>query len=201
MDAFCNCHSLTSVTIANSVTSIGESAFANCSSLISITIPSSVTSISSCVFSNCGSLTSVTIPNGVTSIGSYAIVSCASLPSITIPNSVTNIDEFAFADCIGLKDVYCYAENVPQTGEEVFGYTPIASATLHVPAGSIDKYKTTSPWSEFGNIVALTTTGNSIIKDKFTINTPNYFDLQGLRLSGKPARGIYIEDGMKKVIK
>ena len=34
--------------------------------------------------------------------------------------------------------------------------TPCSKATLHVPVGSIDTYKNTSPWSEFGNIVALT---------------------------------------------
>ena len=63
------CSSLTSVTIPNSVTSIGDGAFDRCSSLTSVTIPNSVTSIGDGAFNNCSSLTSVTIPDGVTSIG------------------------------------------------------------------------------------------------------------------------------------
>ena len=47
------------------------------------------------------------------------------------------------------------AEDVPVAWDDTFKDTPISSATLHVPAGSIDLYKTTSPWKDFGNIVAL----------------------------------------------
>ena len=88
-------------------------------------------------------------------IGEYALAFCYNLTSITIPNSVTSIDRAAFFECNSLADVYCYADNVPTTERNVFSNTPITSATLYVPAGSIDLYKTTSPWSEFGNIVEI----------------------------------------------
>ncbi len=39
------CDGLTSVTIPNSVTSIGDEAFYDCTSLTNVTIPNSVTSI------------------------------------------------------------------------------------------------------------------------------------------------------------
>ena len=68
-----------SITFENSiysVTSIGESAFCECSSLTSVTIPNSVTSIGNYAFEECTGLTSVTIPNSVTSIGDYAFVGC-----------------------------------------------------------------------------------------------------------------------------
>ena len=78
-----------------SVTSIGN-AFYDCSSLTSVTIPNSVTSIGENAFYGCSSLTSVTIPNSVTSIGNYAFYNCSSLTSVTIPNSVTSIGWEAF---------------------------------------------------------------------------------------------------------
>ncbi len=91
---------LTSITIPNSVTSIGDHAFGYCSGLTSITIPNSVTSIGRGAFQNCSGLTSITIPNGVTSIGNYAFSDCSGLTSITIPNSVTSIGNDAFYYCI-----------------------------------------------------------------------------------------------------
>ena len=89
---------LTTVTISNSVTSIGSDAFRGCGfcdvKLTSVTIGNSVTSIGSSAFFNT-SITSVTIPNSVTSIGSDAFES-TQLTSVNIPNSVTSIGDYAF---------------------------------------------------------------------------------------------------------
>ena len=85
---------LTSVTIPNSVTSIGANAFQN-NHITSVTISNSVTSIGAYAFQN-NRLTSVTIPNSVTSIGANAFHNNR-LTSVTIPNSVTTIGAGAFA--------------------------------------------------------------------------------------------------------
>jgi hypothetical protein len=100
--AFQSCSSLTSITIPDSVTSIGTYAFSGCSSLTSITIPDSVTSIGDETFYGCSSLTSVIIPDSVTSIGSSAFYQCSSLTSINIGNSVTSIGYDAFYQCSSL---------------------------------------------------------------------------------------------------
>ena len=96
---------ITSITIPNNVTSIGNNVFSYCTSLTSITIPNGVTSIGTSAFALCSSLTSITIPNGVTSIGTSAFVSCSSLTSITIPNGVTSIGTSAFQNCTQLNTV------------------------------------------------------------------------------------------------
>ena len=101
--AFEGCERLTSLTIPNSVTSIGNNAFWGCSGLTSMTIPNSVTSISDNAFCGCSGLKSVTIPNSVTSIGYSAFGGCSGLTSVTIPNSVTSISDNAFDGCSGLK--------------------------------------------------------------------------------------------------
>lgn len=106
--AFSNCRNLTSITIPDSVTSIGYQAFSD-TSLTEITIPNSVTSIAG-TFSYCQSLISITIPDSVTSIGNEAFEDCINLTSITIPNSVTSIGEHAFSGCTGLKEI-----NIPNS--------------------------------------------------------------------------------------
>ncbi|MDE5887607.1 MAG: leucine-rich repeat domain-containing protein, partial [Muribaculaceae bacterium] len=74
-------------------------------SLTSITIPNTVTSIGGYTFRGCSSLASITIPNSVTSIGWYDFSGCSSLTSITIPNSVISISHHAFSDCWELKKI------------------------------------------------------------------------------------------------
>lgn len=44
---------------------------------------------------------------------------------------------------------------VPTTPDDAFEDTPISEATLHVPAASVEAYKTTAPWNQFKNIVAI----------------------------------------------
>ena len=140
--AFYDCSGLTSVTIGNSVTSIGVRAFFNCSGLkdiyitdltawcnisglnylmsynsidkklylnnnlvTTLTIPDSVTTIGSGTFYGCSGLTSVTIPDSVISIGELAFYGCSGLTSVTIPDSVTSIGDCAFSGCSGLKNI------------------------------------------------------------------------------------------------
>ena len=98
---------------------------------------------------------SYTIPENVEWIGGAAFAHNQYLTTLTIPNSTKHICYDAFSGCGNLTDVYCKAEDVPIAWDGAFRNVPIASATLHVPAGSVEKYKTTSPWSGFGNIVAL----------------------------------------------
>ena len=94
--AFSGCTGLTSVTIPDSVTSIGVSAFSSCTGLTSVTIGSGVTSIDNGSFYNCAGLTSVTILGSVTSIGALAFSGCSGLTTITIPKSVKFIDDYVF---------------------------------------------------------------------------------------------------------
>ena len=138
--AFSGCSSLTSVTIPNSVTSIGTYAFQGCSSLSSVTIPNNVTSIEAGAFSGCSSLTSVTIPNNVTSIGSSAFSGCSSLTSVTIPNSVTSIGDYAFDGCSGLTSV-TIPNSVTSIGDWAFrSCTALTSVTIPNSVTSIGSY-------------------------------------------------------------
>ena len=148
------------------VTSI-DSAFYGCYGLTSITIPNSVTSIGLFAFYESG-LTFITIPNSVTSIGFEAFMNCSSLTSVTIPNSVTSIDGGAFRYCSSLTSFVSEIENPFEIDESVFWGIP-SDAQLIVPKGTKALYQATEGWNLFKNIVE-----DSTDEDNFTINGITY---------------------------
>ena len=139
--AFYGCTGLTSITIPNSVTSIGYDAFYGCTGLTSVTIGNGVESIGPSAFYGCSSLTYTTYGNAkylgndinkylvlvsamstsITSctihedtkvICSNAFEDCTKLTSIEIPNSVTYIGSFAFSGCTNIKLVFIKSDAV-----------------------------------------------------------------------------------------
>ena len=195
VNIFKDCLSLTSITIPNSVTSIGDYVFSNCSGLTSLTIPGSVKSIGSQAFYGCKGLTSITIPEGVTSIGDYAFYYCSGLTSVTIPNSMTSIGDHAFENCYRLKEIYCEAVTPPDSGGEPFYNVETSKVLLVVPDGSLAQYKAHDVWKQFW---IETPTGISPL-----LTSPEeepIYDLSGRRLQ-KMQRGINIVGGKKVAVK
>lgn len=159
--AFYNCTRLTSIVIPVGVTSIGGSAFKGCSGLASIIIPDGVTSIGNSAFSGCKGLTSITIPNSVTSIGYEAFSGCTSLTSIIIPDSVTSIGRYSFRGCTGLTSV-TIGSGVKSIADSVFdGSSELTSITYN---GTIEQWKAIYKWQDWnyntGNYVVHCTDGD-----------------------------------------
>ena len=113
--AFSSCSSLTSVTIPDSVISIGEGAFLNCENLTEISVSKGnkkYHSAGNCLIETesktliAGCNNSVIPADGsVTSIGDMAFYNCSGLTSVTIGNNVTSIGGWAFRGCSGLTNI------------------------------------------------------------------------------------------------
>ena len=227
---FSFCSSLTSVTIPNSVTTIGGSAFSGCSALTSVNIPNSVTTTGGSAFSGCSALTSVTIPNSVTKIDNHTFEYCSTLTSINIPNSVTAIEEDAFRDCTNLQKVnignsvkiiemsafnnctsitQISSEAVvpPTCDSDVFDGINKSKCKLIVPKNSLDAYKQADQWKDFflidGSTTGITNTvyNKAGLADVYTIDGTKRLSKASTDEINALPKGVYIVNGKKIIIK
>lgn len=185
--AFIKCSGIKSLAIPKSVNYIGTGAFSGGDNLESITvdeankryssidgcnaiidknsnkliigckntiIPPSVKTIGEYAFKYCHTLTEITIPDNITKIESMAFEECTGLKTITIPKSVTSIGSYAFTRCTGMVSIVSLIEDVFATGGYCFDRT---NATLFVPKGLVDAYRSTSDWSRLTDIEEITT--------------------------------------------
>ncbi len=129
--AFLSCENLDTVTFGagSQLNTLGYGAFAECEALTSITLPESLTTLGERVFAGSG-LTSIVIPKNVTNISGHAFYYCDSLESVTFEenSSVTLIDDYAFQNS-GLTSIV-----IPQSVEELncafYEATNLASVTF-----------------------------------------------------------------------
>ena len=129
------CNQIQSVTIPESVTSIGKSAFEHCSKLDSLTINGVATSmIGAYAFNGCTSLTSLSLVGSFQTIGDYAFAYCG-MTSLTIDATITSIGEFAFSSC-SLTSL-SLTGNVQEIGDYAFAYC--TSLTSLLLTGNVQK--------------------------------------------------------------
>ena len=155
------------------VTGIGDNAFGG-ASLTSATIPNSVTNIGEFAFEDCFSLTSVMIPNSVTTIGVEAFTDTG-LTSVTIPNSVTNLGYYTFQSCPRLTNINVVADNPDYSSANGVLFDQAQATLIEYPGGldggyTIPNSVTTIEDSAFNNCLGLTsvTIGNSVTSIGYT---------------------------------
>ena len=135
--AFEYCTNLTSVTVPDSVTSVGWLAFGNCTNLKTVTLSDRLTGIASQVFWGCRSLTEITIPEGVTCIEGGAFCYCTSLTRVTFPESLLEIGAYGFADCTSLTNVTLPARLGAISGSAFADCTKLTAFTVDPANGSL----------------------------------------------------------------
>ena len=132
-DAFAQCRALQSLTIDDAATSIGDWAFDECYKLTTLSLGKKITTIGDYAFYDCRILNNVTIPQSVTSIGDQAFGCCYGMDSFTIKDAATSIGEYAFFDCQSLTTL-SLGENITTIGDDAFR-SCYKLETITLPAG------------------------------------------------------------------
>ncbi len=148
-DAFSNSQRLNSITLPESLQTIGSSAFAS-TALTGIIIPDGVTEMGDRVMQSCKALTSVKIGNGVTTIPDCWAEFCDNIEEVTLGKRVSNVNWRAFSGK-NIKHVYCLGKVPPGWNDSFYdGLNP--DAILHVCSNCVSRYKNANGWKDFPTI-------------------------------------------------
>lgn len=181
--AFAFWKALKEVNLPQGLKGIGYDAFSNCTSLPAINIPAGVNDIGVCAFNKCDALKTLKFPAGLKNIKAKTLYENPALTSVTLPDSLESMATYAIAMCDNLKAVYTPAK-VPAVLDpdlEPFYMLNMPAITLYVPQESVEAYKAAPVWKDFGKIQGHDFGGVASVGD--TAVPVAYFDLQGRRIS------------------
>jgi len=116
--AFYGCSKLSAVTF-NGQTAIGDEAFRNCTSLINVSLPSGLKTIGDRAFQNANSITQIEFKDGIESIGAFSFMDCKALTAVRLPNTTKSIGTSAFENCVKLTYA-SLGDNLTSLGNSAF---------------------------------------------------------------------------------
>lgn len=133
---FLGCEALKSVTLPDSLATVGSETFADCTGLTDIRLPGQLRTVKGGAFRNCTRLRTVSFPEGLTMLGDECFSGCASLETVTLPAKVTNIGKSAFRNCQALSSVtfLCTLQTIP---DNCFGGCEKLSAVNYADASAV----------------------------------------------------------------
>lgn len=153
--AFWSATGITHITLPPSLRKMGAACFYHCEKLVDITIPGGVDTVPHRAFMWCMKLVQVTLQEGVSSIDSEAFRYCVRLQEVSLPASLKSIGHRAFFGNFFIKMITCAAPVPPELGENIFEPRVCSEATLFVPQGSLEAYRSAKGWKLFRYISEL----------------------------------------------
>lgn len=179
------------ISLPSTMTSMTAS-FYNCDSMKSVEVPRSVVTLGKDLFENCKGLTHIGLHTGLKTLAQFCIYGCTALQSLVLPASVDSLGQSPFTSTKNLTELTCRAIEPPVVYNESVFSPFVANCTLYVPIGTVEAYKAAPGWKNFENIKEDTSGVDGITNDDDDV-PPVYYNLNGVRVSGNLAPGIYIE--------
>lgn len=131
--AFYDCRSLTKIELSSKVTKIGESAFESCYSLKKVDLPSALKKMGCDIFNDCSSLRSINIPEGITVIPEGAFDGCTKLEIVDWHEGIKEIQSYVFRDCDTITEAG-FPEGITEIADHLFEDCDKLQ-TVYIPRG------------------------------------------------------------------
>lgn len=153
---------ISSLTIGEGVTRIGDYAFMLCSFVTEVVIPESVTSMGDWAFKGCSSLEMITFEkgsklesiSGVRDLGAFDGAINLTTVDMSECTQVKRIDEYTFYGNSNLR-LFKIGTEIPPTCKDYTFYNINPYSVLKVPSGCTDAYKKATGWKKFASITGL----------------------------------------------
>lgn len=158
---------ISSLTIGEGVTRIGDYAFMLCSFVTEVVIPESVTSMGDWAFESCTGLQEAYIGDGVTEIAAKAFAECTALKTVVIGKSIQRIGDQAFNtrsswDQMTLEKITVLFDDIASGSFPVLesgsrgvfpkpGGWDLVSYKIYVPKGTKAEYQ--KNWSDYSSLI------------------------------------------------
>lgn len=158
---------ISSLTIGEGVTRIGDYAFMLCSFVTKVVIPESVTSMGDWAFNICTGLQEAYIGDGVTEIAAKAFAECTALKTVVIGKSIQRIGDQAFNtrsswDQMTLEKITVLFDDIASGSFPVLesgsrgvfpkpGGWDLVSYKIYVPKGTKAEYQ--KNWSDYSSLI------------------------------------------------
>lgn len=158
---------ISSLTIGEGVTRIGDYAFMLCSFVTKVVIPESVTSMGDWAFKHCTGLQEAYIGDGVTEIAAKAFAECTALKTVVIGKSIQRIGDQAFNtrsswDQMTLEKITVLFDDIASGSFPVLesgsrgvfpkpGGWDLVSYKIYVPKGTKAEYQ--KNWSDYSSLI------------------------------------------------
>lgn len=158
---------ISSLTIGEGVTRIGDYAFMLCSFVTEVVIPESVTSMGDWAFCYCTGLQEAYIGDGVTEIAAKAFAECTALKTVVIGKSIQRIGDQAFNtrsswDQMTLEKITVLFDDIASGSFPVLesgsrgvfpkpGGWDLVSYKIYVPKGTKAEYQ--KNWSDYSSLI------------------------------------------------
>ena len=190
--AFFGCSGLTSLTLHDGITSIGEGAFSECTGLKEVRF---------CINDNLDTYLTKGHPYIDVDCGIKYYINDKEITSIVIPSSVTSLGDYAFQKCSTLESIYV-SWPIPISAGSAFYDVDRKNCTLYVPQGTETDYFLADVWGDFGNIVEYEATGIDKTTTSTDVEEVSRYSVNGQRLA-TPTKGLnivkYSDGSVKKV--
>ena len=165
-------------------------AFENCTALEALSFPATLECIGILAFSGT-SLKRVDLSQTALDLIIWeAFANNPHLEEVRLPATCTFVGEKAFANCDSIRFVVCDATVPPLAEHQAFTAPVTEQATLVVPDGSEQAYRTAEVWKEFAHITTPTALNAPANEEK--VKASKVYDLRGLEKATE--KGLYIKD-------